>query len=172
MHLWCFTRVYRGALGIVFDTRVWVVAFSLTFRVATRYCWVSFSIPVMVMGYPKGLVGYRFRYPQGCVNRFVCAEILPIDDWVSFSIPVMVMGFPKAVLGIVFDTHKAAWIVLLVLKYSPLTTGYRFRYPWWLWAFPKLCWVSFLIPTMAIGNSLVVWGNLRALGVVFDTREY
>ena len=60
----------------------------------------------MVMDYHKVLVGYRFRYPQGCVNRFVCAEILLIDNWVSFLVPVMVMGYPKGLLGIVFDTHK------------------------------------------------------------------
>ena len=48
--------------------------------------------------------------------------------WVSFSIPVMVMDFPKAVLGIVFDTHDG---------HTKLFGG--------------------------------VWGNLRALGIVFDT---
>ena len=56
------------------------------------------------------------------MNRFVCAEILLIDDWVSFSIPVMVMDYPKGLVG------------------------YRFRYPLWGWAIPK-GWLGIVFDT-------------------------
>ena len=51
------------------------------------------------------------------------------------------------------------------------TAGYRFRYLWWLWAFPKLCWVSFLIPTRLGESFCLCWDTSHwQLGIVFDTR--
>ena len=74
-----------------------------------------------------GIMGFT----KGCA--YGALRGLTWECWVSFSIPVMVMGFSKVVLGIFFDTHD----------------GHR-----------KL-----------FGSFGSVWGNLRALGIVFDTRE-
>ena len=126
------------------------------------------------------------------MNRFVCAEILPIDDWVSFSIPVFEWWYSYSPSASLPYTAGYRFRYPCLRETSTKDVGYRFRYPWLQETSTKESWVSFSTPVMVMGFLKAVlgiifdshdghrkffgsfgsvWGNLRALGIVFDTRE-